>query len=394
MSNNIDSILGSINDALKDIRSYDDSIFKNMGSLLFKTAYARYTSSSIDAEIDMFIDMINNYEIQETKHQTLAEGYPGIGVVFQYMAGNGLVDSDDGFLQIIEDIAIASGNYQLELGNLDLLYGATGIVYYLLLQKNRSVAAQNFIAEYILYLSSNKLRINGGTAWEDYYYRIREGKVGINMGLAHGMPAILKALVRICQTMQLPEDSEVPALIKDACIFLLHAKNKQQHAVSQYGSYWVPGQQEDEVSRLGWCYGDLTLGYILYQAGLTINDEKIKEEGLRIVHRTTSRTEPRLTQVADAGLCHGSAGIAHVYNRMWHYTQDSVFKKAADFWIQKTLDFACHQDGVAGYKRYNPKEESMEDEYGFLEGGAGIGLALLSYITGDCSWDYCLMLND
>ena len=90
-----------------------------------------------------------------------------------------------------------------------------------------------------------------------------------------------------------------------------------------------------------------------------------------MLYHSTHRRTVEETQVFDAGICHGSAGVAHIYNRMWHYTKDPVFKEATDFWIQKTLDFAVHEDGVAGYKKYNPTTKAYENDYGLLEGRSG-----------------------
>jgi lantibiotic biosynthesis protein len=98
--------------------------------------------------------------------------------------------------------------------------------------------------------------------------------------------------------------------------------------------------------------------------------------------------------VKDAGFCHGCAGIAHMYNKLWHSTHQPVFKAACDFWMQRTLDMATYPDGMAGHKKYTGTEGVFESTPALLDGVAGIGLVLLSYLTGDFSWDYCLMLNN
>lgn len=52
---------------------------------------------------------------------------------------------------------------------------------------------------------------------------------------------------------------------------------------------------------------------------------------------------------------------------------------------------ARFDDGLAGYKALHTE---MENEYGILEGVAGIGLALLSYVTEtEPTWDECLLLS-
>ena len=40
----------------------------------------------------------------------------------------------------------------------------------------------------------------------------------------------------------------------------------------------------------------------------------------------------------DAGLCHGAAGLAHLYNRMFQASRDERFAAAARCWFQRTLE--------------------------------------------------------
>jgi len=164
---------------------------------------------------------------------------------------------------------------------------------------------------------------------------------------------------------------------------------------SNYFSYTISSEkQANEVTRLAWCYGDLGVGIILYQAGIIFQDKQTIDFSLKVLLNSTKRSTIEDAMIVDAGICHGTAGVAHIYNKMWHYTQDPIFKDACDHWIQKTIEFGIYADGIAGFKKYNGESKRYENDCGLLEGPAGIGLVLLSYLTGDFSWDYCLMLND
>jgi hypothetical protein len=37
-------------------------------------------------------------------------------------------------------------------------------------------------------------------------------------------------------------------------------------------------------------------------------------------------------------LCHGSAGLAHPFNRMYQMTADQTLADAARFWVERTLE--------------------------------------------------------
>jgi hypothetical protein len=100
--------------------------------------------------------------------------------------------------------------------------------------------------------------------------------------------------------------------------------------------------------------------------------------------------------VADAGLCHGSAGNAHLFNRLWQATGDPVFQAAARRWMDVTLDFALAQGGVMGFRAHYPAPEgagsAWKEEPGVLEGYAGVGLALTAALYPVVpDWDRFLM---
>lgn len=52
----------------------------------------------------------------------------------------------------------------------------------------------------------------------------------------------------------------------------------------------------------------------------------------------------------DAGLCHGSAGVAMIFHYMYRQTGDERLRAACDFWHEQTLAHARWEDGIAGYK--------------------------------------------
>jgi lantibiotic modifying enzyme len=163
-----------------------------------------------------------------------------------------------------------------------------------------------------------------------------------------------------------------------------------------YFPAWAAEQEPSHYSRLGWCYGDLGTGVVLWLTARRTNNEKWREKALEILLHSTQRREPANTGVVDAGLCHGTAGIAHIYNRMYHYTGQDVFREAALYWFDRTLEMASFDDGYAGYKAlHGERRGGRVKEAGLLEGITGIGLALISAVsTVEPKWDQCLLLSE
>jgi len=69
-----------------------------------------------------------------------------------------------------------------------------------------------------------------------------------------------------------------------------------------------------------------------------------------------------------------------------------VFKECCDYWMGRTLEILNQTDWSSGYRKYILTNNSHEPANALLEGSAGIGLVLLSYITGNLDWDQCLMI--
>lgn len=66
----------------------------------------------------------------------------------------------------------------------------------------------------------------------------------------------------------------------------------------------------------------------------------------------------------------------------------------AAYWIGRTLSMAKFEDGLAGYKTWQGAERGFRNEYGLLEGIAGIRLVLLAYLSNEePTWDECLLLS-
>lgn len=78
---------------------------------------------------------------------------------------------------------------------------------------------------------------------------------------------------------------------------------------------------------------------------------------------------------------------------MFKNTGIDEFHETADYWINKTLKMCCSDKYPAGYGYWNG-EKGYASEYGILDGIAGIGLSLLSFVSNDMiDWDDCLLIS-
>jgi hypothetical protein len=82
---------------------------------------------------------------------------------------------------------------------------------------------------------------------------------------------------------------------------------------------------------------------------------------------------------------------------MYQMTGDEVLAQAARFWFERTFDFQTPGEGVAGFRAFDPGVDGQPGwraDAGFLEGAAGVGLALIGAISDvEAAWDRVLLVS-
>lgn len=222
---------------------------------------------------------------------------------------------------------------------------------------------------------------------------------GYNLGIAHGIPGILLFLRKLY--IENIQKDIVSNIIIKATNFLLSQKHSLDKNKSYYYSTYSVSSAFGRDTRLGWCYGDMSVGYSLFMvASLSgIARENVKKNALDILLNTTTRTDLLDIGIVDAGLCHGTSGIAHIYNKLFLQTKELRFRYAALYWYNETIKIAKYDSVYAGYRLdyyLGESEKKNRDLYNlsFLTGIAGIGLSLLSAVYPiESSWDKCLLLS-
>jgi len=158
---------------------------------------------------------------------------------------------------------------------------------------------------------------------------------------------------------------------------------------------WVPYNYNYPRNRMAWCYGDLSIGYVLKLIADHEGNSKLKEISNVVLTSTLQRKHLKSEGVMDACFCHGTSGIAHIYNRLYNLTEDERYNAVHKYWIEKTLENMVNHDGIAGYKLYvHENYGGSQNSLGILEGVTGVGLVLLSSISEfEPMWDECLLLS-
>ena len=227
--------------------------------------------------------------------------------------------------------------------NIDYLHGAIGKGLYLM-ERDNPIAKQEiaYLVEKIYDLGIKD--DEGMLKWESYKYINHSYHKIYNLGLAHGIAGIIFFLAKALKN---EIHSHLASKMLYKSIAYLRAQQLNINKQLSYFPAWINNDsKERSSSRLAWCYGDLGIGNSIYEAAKTIHSEDALKFSLDIMKHSTWRTDPADTMVNDAGICHGSAGIAHIFNRMYRNTNDEHFLHASEYWFRYTLKLAHHNNGI------------------------------------------------
>jgi hypothetical protein len=279
----------------------------------------------------------------------------------------------------------------------DLSGGLAGIGLYALSRLPRPAARR------CLALVSERLRQASeehppGRAWRTPPELVpgAEGGTGcFSLGMAHGIPAVLVLLAAVADTEADPGGTR--RLLAEGMTWLL-AQELPPEAGCRFpvlvGSGAAAGAAL-QVSPLAWCQGDLGLAAALLAIARRLGSPRWRREAARIALAAAGR-EADPAHRGELGLCHGAAGVAHLFNRLHQATGEPRLAAAARGWFARLLADLGERRiaGTPAWRAENRKHPKLRWQRGWLNGDAGIGLALLAAVSPrEPSWDQALLVS-
>ncbi|MGW0557306.1 lanthionine synthetase C family protein [Streptomyces sp. NPDC002926] len=216
-----------------------------------------------------------------------------------------------------------------------------------------------------------------------------------NSGMAHGIGGVL-ALLALAARRGITVGGHREAL-RTILAWLDCWQEETGHGHAW--PYWVT-RDELRIGRLApsaprrpsWCYGTVGLARAQQLAALALGDTDRQVEAENAL--VAALTDPaQLKVTTDNGLCHGYTGLAHVAARTADHAHPSTAGQLRAA-ITALLAVVC----PPGTDPADAAMAVVRDEEagpGFLNGAAGIALALLSPATAKpprSAWDACLLI--
>lgn len=304
---------------------------------------------------------------------SLFHGYAGVAWVVEHLAAGELaaededpnVDIDTALLSLLQ-----SSPWQEEF---DLLGGLVGWGVYALERMPRPSAAA-MLPLVVARLGECAERGEHGALWRDPRNAARQP----DLGMAHGAAGVIALLARIVQ--EGPANPGAASLLAAAVDGVL-ARTSLRSA------------GDDD---LAWCAGDAGLAVALLAAGRACDREDWEDAARRLAGAAAERFAEDAGGF-DPALCHGTAGLSHLFHRLFLATGDPGLLAAARRWMERTLAQRRPGQGIGGYQSRGRQADGRIGwitDPGFLGGAAGIGLALLAAATPvEPAWDRLLLLS-
>ena len=304
----------------------------------------------------------------------LYHGFTGVAWAIEHLTGGEDEEEGEDVNEEIDAALLQILRRQPWRGEFDLLSGLVGWGVYALERRPRpgAAAAAAVLALIVDRLGEHAERRGQGVVWRDPGNAAREP----DPGMAHGAAGVIALLARM-----LREGAAGPA----AASLLAAAVEGVLGRPSEGGE-----------GDLAWCAGDAGLSVALLAAAGACGRDDWRRAAIALAAASAAR-HGEDAEGFDPALCHGTAGLSHLFHRLHQATGDPAFLAAARRWMERTLAQRRPGEGIGGYlcrgRRADGRIGWLADP-AFLGGAAGLGLALLAAATPvEPAWDRLLLFS-
>ena len=366
------------------------------GQALFYAYLSLHTGEEPQADLAIeLLDQATETLAAVPMTESLYSGFTGIAWVSDHLRGR-LFEADEDANREIDEALLTALAHTPWTGEYDLINGLVGLGVYALEGLPRPTAAA-CLERIVDRLAERAEETPEGFTWFSPpealppHQRESHPEGLYNLGASHGMPGVIGLLGAICAAGV--AGAAARPLLTGAVSWLL-AQQQAPGAEFCFPHFQAPVRAPDTETRrcrIAWCYGDPGVAAALLVAARGAGEPAWERAALETALSAAARPLDA-SGVQDAGLCHGAAGVAHLFQRMYQMTGEERLAEAARRWFEKTLAFRNPGQGVGGFQSWasgsSSGNQAWRDDPGLLEGAAGVGLSLLGAVsTVEPEWD-------
>jgi hypothetical protein len=216
------------------------------------------------------------------------------------------------------------------------------------------------------------------------WQRARHPEGYFNLGVAHGVSGVVGFLAS-CAHAGIA-DPRIEVLLQGGLRFIA----RQRRSGAGRLPSWVG---EQVAARNAWCYGDLGAAAALLQAARAFPTAFNESLAGDLLEAAVFRPDADARAV-DACLCHGSAGLAHLFNRVYQATGVPAAHAAALRWYDKTIELYRPRGYVFPTSADAAGRFDWVCKSSLLDGSAGVLIALVAACSAEApTWDRMLLCD-
>lgn len=321
---------------------------------------------------------------------TYCDGLAGYGFFLLKLKQSNVFSGDaevliqiDDILEQIDEVLEEQVVIFFEQDSYDILHGAVGLGLYFL-ERDKLDLVNQLVDKLI---ETSYIKDDGQVFWKKYdKYRLHT--TVIDMGNAHGNSSILYFLSKILTKS--PTDERITNLVKGNINFYLKNTQVLNQEVCSYFPTLINASDFDNNthkptnSRLAWCYGDLGALYTLLIVAIQIDEMEVYHDVVDKLEKVADRRVETESFEIDSGFCHGSSGMAVIFNNIYKHTGKEIFLEASRYWTEETLKQKFKEPNSIISVGYSfPIKDTDEHNFSLLEGFTGVLFCYLNFLFED-----------
>lgn len=378
-------------------KQYKGGLLGDLGGLcLFSFYYGKVfnDTESLSKGDELTDDLILNIRnsIRDANFR-YSNGVTGFASLLKFLNKEGFVDFEaNDVLSDLDEIIFNYAIKELDKGNYDFLHGAMGALYYFLIDAE----VLNDYAKRIISKLYSIVEFTPEARMYWPFFNINDSHRSekfINLGLAHGQPAIVAILSKAFR-LDPNNDNMLKGLIENATKTIIDYKY-QDSRNSLYPSIQPILQNNDYYtgSRMGWCYGDLGIALTLWDVGEALVDKSFKSEALECIKKSALRKDLQDGYVKDGAICHGSAGIMYIFNKFSQFSNENKYEDEINYWKDISVKLLNTNTNtlLTGHCAWS-KDRQYYNDFGLLQGISGVGLSFLYLLNPEINWGEILLM--
>ncbi len=390
ITKNLDTVISTIDHTIKNSKPYNDSLFMGkLGLSLYHYSCFEYTGSQEHMEKgrELLDEVFNRFNESGSSllNPSLCTGLGGFMSLLNYLSKRQYIYQDLNEFEDIDKFLMKQALHQVDHDFNDYLHGAFGVLNYFI-DRLPDPSVQLY-AECLIEAILKKVVVTSEGKFIRNYIVSKEETNEINLSLSHGQTGFILVLLKAFEQGLLYDKlhdtirSMISLVLKQT---MPTDPENNRHSIFP-NSVHESTREKTYNNRLAWCYGDLNQALMLYKVGSAFGIQQYLEIADLIGACSLDRIDPSSNMCVDAQFCHGSAGIAAMFQSLFSITGHGYYEKAAAEWVNQTLN---HFNAGNINLDYNDRELSL------LEGLPGISLVLQDAAsTTNSGWKEFFLIN-